>query len=309
MKTYRDPSLESLDLSPIVGFPIISQRLIPPHHPGQSNYIWEINTKNERLVVKSPRYLTPPDEDFSQGVLRLFEATGKYFNRADAIHRDLHEHGAIPVPHIKAVKQYRGRPFLVVQWMPGTSLSSFNLLSDDQLQRLGTHIARLHQHRHSHFGPFRSIHQTRAGQPLDQFWVRLWSTMDFLLNRYYSSDPHAHHWVAQVQTSVVVAPELLTTAPIMLDMDPSQFLVHSDTITALVDTEFYVWGPPELELVGLELLLNRPKAQVFRQGYEAVAPLPPLESYRNIFRLSLRLLSFQGAADWNTWMTLPAHWP
>ncbi len=309
MKTYRDPAFESLDLSPIVELPIVSQRLIPSHHPGQSNYIWEITTKNERLVVRSPRHRTPPDEDFSQGALRLFEATGKDLNRADAIHRDLHEHGAIPVPHVKAVKQYLGRPFLVVQWMPGTSLCSFNLLSDDQLQRLGKHTARLHQHRQSHFGRFGSIHQIRLGQPLDQFFVRLWSTIGFLLSRFYSSDPNAHRWVARIQTSVASTPALLATAPIMLDMDPSQFLVHNGTITALVDTEFYVWGPPELELTGLELLLDGSTAHAFRRGYEAIAALPPLESVRSIFRLVLRLLSFQGSVDWNTWMTLPAHWP
>jgi len=52
--------------------------------------------------------------------------------------------------------------------------------------------------------------------------------------------------------------------PIMIDIDPSQYL-HNEQgeLCALIDTDAYVSGPPELDLVHLECLLTPGQAAWF----------------------------------------------
>lgn len=309
MQTVSDPLIEALSLAPLFREPIESQVLVAPHHPGQASYIWDVRTARRRVIVRSPRRDSPPDEDFGQGVLRLFEANPSDLGRTAVITTYLAMHSEIPVPTILELATHNDRNFLIVEWLAGTPLNSFNQLPKKQLQRFGRHLARLHQQQFPIFGSPNALVNRAAGQPLDQFNARMKSTIHYLGKRYYAANPETAHWIGLADRSIESLSWPNTASPIMIDMDPSQFLVtEGQCLSALVDTELYVLAPRELELVGLEYLLNEPSAQIFATGYQQVAPLPLLQPYRLPFRLLLRLLSFQGPIDWTQWMKAPIRW-
>lgn len=95
-------------------------------------------------------------------------------------------------------------------------------------------------------------------------------------------------------------------APIMLDLDPTQFITDGTDLTGLVDLEVYAYGPPAFELCMLEYLLDAAQAADFRIGYERVRPLPDLQDVRPLYRYLGLLLAVQGRVPYEQWMNIPA---
>jgi hypothetical protein len=126
--------------------------------------------------------------------------------------------------------------------------------------------------------------------------------MHHLLARYYAHDVKAAYYLAAADQALLKSPDFSYACPIMMDWDPTQFVVQYRQLTGLVDTELYVVGPPQLELCALEYVLEQSEAQYFGDGYRQIGPLPDLTPYRFAFRVFLRLISFQGAVDWEQWM-------
>lgn len=308
MRTRSDPAIEHLSLTPLFGEPVVSQRLLPPHHPGQANYVWEVFTPTGRVAVRSPRSITVPDEDFGQGVLRLFDAQSAHVERIGVINRCLQPVSAYPLPRVIRPERFDGRDFTIMEWMPGDPLRRFDDLSPTELGRLGHHIASLHNQRFPVFGSPLAMKDVKHGRPLDQFVSAAHSVARWVVQRYYNDDERAWRWLEMIRPLWDLLPSPSYAVPVMIDMDPTQFLADRGTITALVDTELYVLAPPELELAGLEMLLTPAAADSFREGYRAVAPMPAFSAYRAPFRMLLRLLSFQGPVDWDEWMNWRCAW-
>lgn len=185
----------------------------------------------------------------------------------------------------------------------GRALTDFGQLSDAALRLLGEHLARLHGQRFAVFGSPLALQDVKAGQPISQFWSRTYATIKYLANRYYRDDANAIGWVKE--TLEISPPPVSWASPVLIDMDPSQFLLNQNGEPILVDTELYVLAPPQLELCAMEYLLGEREAQAVAKGYQGIAPLPPLKPFRPIFRVLLRLLSFQGDIDWEKWMRWP----
>ncbi|MHB1956603.1 MAG: aminoglycoside phosphotransferase family protein [Sulfobacillus sp.] len=309
MKTIEDPEMLGRDLSPLFSGTYRSQRLFPHTHPGQASWVWSVDTTEGERIVRTSRFSIPPDEDFWQGAKRLFDVDSSQVRRMVTVHRRLEPLSSIPLPKIFDVKTLGENTYLILEKLPGYALSSFMELPAPALTKLGEALGSIHSCRYSSFGspllmekitpPFVDNHA------LFRFHARMVETMQYLVDTFYADDLQLRpYWTNFLDQSSHLLP-LDYASPIMLDMDPTQFLADGAAITGLVDTELYALGPRQLELIGLEYLLDEDRAQMFRLGYERIMPLPILAPYRSAYRLLLRLMSFQGTVDWTTWMNAP----
>lgn len=307
MRTVHTPWLENVTLDFLFPGTFRRQRLLPPLHPGQASYVWEVTTTSaQTVIVRTTRFGVLPDEDFWQGAWRLFGADTRRLERLAAINARLRRTWTVPVPRVLRYRRYRDRLFAVVERLPGTVLGDFGRLSDREWFRIGQGLARTHQSALSRFGPPTVWTGRSSGWSLDGFWNRLGQTADFLKARYYPEDRALDAYWTDIRAHFQRLSPPPAAVPIMLDWDPTQFLVEGDRLTGLIDTELYVTGPAELELVGVEYFLTDRAVEPFRAGYTAIRPLPVLAPYRPVFRLLLRLMSFQGPVPWKEWMARPA---
>lgn len=297
MHTIEDPEIAGQDLAPLFGDTYCSQQLIPVHHPGQANWVWRVDTTDGPYIVRTSRFADPPDEDFWQGALRLFGANTASLQGMLWAERVLRPVSPLPLPKILRQEQWQGRRYLIVEYLSGESLPAFSELSPAGIMAFGAALATIHGG-----GEAKGLRL----YPSRSFPIMAQPVVEYLLHRFYAKDAKCH----QIWETLLRHWDRLPTedfwSPILLDMDPSQFLTDGQQITALVDTELYVMAPRQLELVGLEYLLDAPYADLFRQGYETISPLPDLQSVRPAYRFLLRLMSFQGAVDWNLWMNHPS---
>jgi hypothetical protein len=93
---------------------------------------------------------------------------------------------------------------------------------------------------------------------------------------------------------------------IMLDMEPRQFLSNGGLVNAIVDTEAYVLGPRELDLIAIECSLDESGAKSFKKGYTDVLSVPELSQIRELYRYLFCLIEIMGPSyDYNSWVSMP----
>lgn len=296
MHTIDDPEMAGKDLSPLFGKTYCQQQLMATHHPGQASWVWRVDTTEGPCIVRTSRFIEPPDEDFWQGAWRLFGAHTASFKGMLWAEQVLAPISPIPLPRIRRQEFYQGRRYLVVDYLPGIPLQSFNQLSNEGITAFGRALAIIHG-----IGKTVLCGTSRSGP----FHTRAYPVMEYLVSRFYAEDRTCQYLWKNIAPHIDHLPPEDFWSPILLDMDPSQFLTDGSQITALVDTELYVMAPRHLELIGLEYLLDAAHADRFREGYETISPLPNLCDARPAYRFLLRLLSFQGAVDWTRWMNHP----
>lgn len=294
--------LSAINLAPLFPLTYINQHLLPAVHPGQASWVWVVKTADGEQIVRTSRWCNVPDEDFWQAALRLFRADTSNMTQVGDLYRYLRTISAIPTPNMLGANNIGTQPFLIVEKLPGYTLASFNDLPNQSLIMFGKALARIHSCRYSCFG---SLPTLQGCRPLTQFHTLAVSVMEYLVTRYHAEDRDLRDYWAESLYQWKHLPQLDFASPIMLDMDPTQFLTDGTTITGMVDIELYVSGPRHLELIGLEYLLDQDHANAFRLGYETVLPLPALEPFRKAYRLLLGLMSFQGLVDWPCWMNAP----
>lgn len=305
VRTIDDKHMASLSLSPLFGETFLRQDLMPTQHDGQASWVWMVATTKGDRVVRTSRFASPPDEDFWQGAWLLFDVDTSRVDRLRTIHCYLRPISEIPVPDLLDMTRFDDKCFAVLERMPGRPLESFNALSTEVIHGWGKAMARIHRETFSFCGSAAVLASSQRGFPLRDFHQRMRSVAKTLRDRFYPDDASlAPHW-ANFEHAVRQLPRLDFASPIMLDMDPSQFLTDGQYLTGLVDTELYAVAPRQWELVGLEYLLDRQHARAFRSGYETVLPMPALGPYRPAYRLLLRLMSFQGPVPWDEWMGHP----
>ncbi len=295
MRTLDDPEISGQDLSPLFGAQYVNQQLMPTTHPGQASWVWRVKTQDGSYIVRTSRYTEPPDEDFWQGAWRLFKHNPATLQGMVWADRALGPRSPIRLPKIWRQELYHGRPYLIVEDMPGVPLHSFNQLSEDGLTEFGAALATIHG----------GDHEAPTTQPAIPFHITAAPVMQYLLHRFYHQDPTCQQLWKTLAPRIADLPTEDFWSPILLDMDPSQFLTDGRQLTAIVDTELYVMAPRHLELIGLEYLMGADVAARFRKGYESIRPLPDLTPWRHTYRFLLRLLSFQGPVDWGLWMNHP----
>jgi aminoglycoside phosphotransferase (APT) family kinase protein len=94
----------------------------------------------------------------------------------------------------------------------------------------------------------------------------------------------------------------------MMDLRWDQMLHQQGQLSAIVDMDAYVIGPPELELILLEYQLSPEQAERFKAIYLDVADMPDLSAVRHTYRLLLFLMNSLGETDIQKWMSAPSYW-
>jgi len=129
--------------------------------------------------------------------------------------------------------------------------------------------------------------------------------MSEIVRLFYKNDLQAQKLLPQMIAVLKGIPTPNHSTFILVDMDPSQFITNSEVITGLVDTEVYVLGPREFDFIGLEYLMDKDSADIFKNAYQKHLSLPDLELYRTPYRFFYRLLKVQGRVDWDEWLNYP----
>ena len=102
-----------------------------------------------------------------------------------------------------------------------------------------------------------------------------------------------------IEQAKKVAPPYFS--PIMPDLRWDQFLQQNNQLSALVDLDAVVFGPPEIELILLEYLLTEQQADNFKKVYQQHKMMPDLSQVRICYRLLLFLMNVLGERSQATW--------
>lgn len=282
------------ELMKLVKKPILGFKKLTPGHDN-TNLVLEIKTKEESVILKIRKQVEGDIGSFWKGLEGLFGyQLNTDFDQQKALSEILKKEGVIDIPQVyKTCKTHNGtgNNFILMQKMKGLGISKgskeeVDFRSNPEiLFALGQQIGKLHFIRRRIFG---SISGEKSWG-LEEFPKRLAENIAIL-----SKSPEALK-NSDVQNLVPKYIEMALSMPtpeaaslIMLDLWPSQFLIKNGKISALVDIESYVWGPPELELAVLELWVE--DFNSFRKGYESVGNvLPDLEPVRELYRFYLYL--------------------
>lgn len=281
--------------------PILHTHHFADLHPGQASDVWLVETSAERVVARTTRLSKTPQDEFWWGCRRLFGIDVTDVHANAHINRVLQAHSTIPVPNVIRTAIADGVQWLVVEVMPGRTVTSFNRLPLTAAHQLGRCVASIHQCVREECGNFRGT----VEYPVEDFPSVLSSTLPDLVAQFHSHDQALAAGLSSCLEQIGQALRPTIAVPILLDMDPTQFLSDGTSFTALVDTEVYAFGPPEMELVALEYLLDAEHADAFLAGYISVRAFPHLTAVRPIYRYVNRVLSVQGAVPFSQWMNAP----
>lgn len=282
-----------MNLQSLFAEPIIEVEELAADYDDHASDVWRVQTITEDVIVRASRISAEGVENhsFFSGVKELFGVEPYHLSRLVTIYKEIERIGALAVPRIFRVGQCLDRTCIVVERMPGARLASFCGLPDAVLQQLGKAVARHHAQTYPLIG---QIDQS-WGYPLREFPIRLAQAMARIACQYYAGDSELHALLPVYCERALALSPPQASSPILVDFYPGQFLRSEDHLGALVDAEVVVAGPPELELVILEYLLDEAAAVVFRTGYESVRKFPDIDLVRDVYRFFIRLIGVHGS--------------
>lgn len=281
--------------------PIIQYQYMDPGYSGHASDVWVVQTPSRRVVVRSSRSRCIPDNEFWWGCWKLFGLDPTIASTMEWTSRALAGLGPIVCPGVLERRQAAGRDFLIVEWMPGTACQSFLTAPDGLMYGLGQWLAEVHGRTLPVFGTV----DGETAKPLAAFHGAAVAVMDQLVQRYFMDEQDVVKALEAMQRAMKSLPVPTHSSLVMVDMDPTQFLMDAGRITAVVDTEAYVLAPPALELVALEYVLDQRTAAALAAGYASIRALPDLEAVREPYRYLCRLLDIQGEVPLAQWMGHP----
>lgn len=291
----------TLPFADLLGEPVLAAA---PHSPGyddHANDVWRVTTPTRDVVVHAPRSgMGDLGNPFWAGAQMLFGHDPRDLRPIGPLHDHLRDDLGLPAPRVLGSGVSDGRPWLVTELLPGHALGNLMETPDALLSQLGSWLERLHNDASSAWGNLTGSRR----EPLTTFPRWLAKTIDALTGRFHKGDPAFIAQARELVADIGAMPVPTRAAPIMLDIDPTQFLSADDELTGLIDTDAVVLGPPELELVALEQLLDECSAAAFRAGY---GPLPVLAAVRPFYRFLCLLMEVQGDVPLAEWMRGP-HW-
>ena len=141
---------------------------------------------------------------------------------------------------------------------------------------------------------------------LEIFPTKLKDAIRTVALRYYENDKNIIHHLEYFLNQIdQLAPPQRATY-VMLDMDARHFFTDGERVNAILDTEAYVLGPSELDLVALEFSFDQNGAQSFKKGYSSVIPFPELSRLREVYRFLFCLMEIKGPSfKLNHWISKP----
>ncbi|QSO46844.1 phosphotransferase [Alicyclobacillus mengziensis] len=290
-----------MDLQSLFPHPIQRIHHFADVHPGQASDVWLVTTANEQAIVRTTRMSSQPTSDFWFGCRHLFGIDPTDVFAMEVVNQSLRPVSLISIPRVVRKATVHGVPFVVVEVISGEPVQSFLHLPAEAIYELGKGIASIHQLQRTTCGNFRGT----LAYPVNQFHEHVAQLIPQLVTRFHSNDAAILSEMPWFVTEFERNGASPFAVPVLLDMDPTQFLTNGSRITGLIDTEVYAFGPPELDLVALEYLLDEPRAQAFQTGYRQLRDFPDLTRVRPLYRYLHLLLSVQGEVPLGQWMNHP----
>lgn len=290
-----------MNLQSLFSAPIVEQTYLDPGYSGHASDVWRVQTTQEVVVVRAPREVEELEGPFWKGCHALFGLDPKRLFDLEPINATLAPLCSIPIPQVLRKGMLDGRPYVVMECMPGSPLHDFTALPERTLEALGQALARIHTRRFRCYG-------SASGQrssAFSTFPAQLTQTMCILVHQFYQADAAIKEALPSACEAVSQLPPLDEGALILIDIDPTQFLTDGEHFTALVDTEAYAIGPRELDFIALEYVLDQRGATAVARGYNGILPLLDLSQVRSVYRYLYRLLEVQGSIDLDVWMRHP----
>ncbi|QHW29645.1 phosphotransferase [Paenibacillus rhizovicinus] len=282
--------------------PIIQQSELSPGYEDHASDVWLVQTENEEVVVRTTKMVERPNNDFWHGCNKLFGVDPRNVHEMEYINNTLREFSLLPVPRVIRKGSRDDKQYIVVEKLDGVVCRSFVDQPETLVESLGRGIASIHAFKSDFVG-------TASGSfrsSIQNFHHALSDTMSEIVGLFYKDDIQAQQLLPQMIAILKDIPAPTHASFILVDMDASQFITNREVITGLVDTEVYVLGPRELDFIGLEYIMNKDSADVFKNAYQKQLSLPDLELCRIPYRFFYRLLRVQGRVDWEKWLNYPA---
>jgi len=288
-----------MNLQSLFSEPIISQFTLG----GWSSDVFLVNTEAGEYVVRSSGVDETVDAPFVWACSNLF---GKELSETfdmELINQYLSGlTSSIAIPSVFGKAVIDGRQVIAVEKMNGTNVSFLDK-PPMMMEDLGRSIAEIHSHKVDEWGALNGSLRHELGD----FPVKLAHAMRVLAGRYYMKNTIINEHLDHYCTLAANMPVPAYASCIMLDMDPRQFLSSGDRVSAIVDTEAYVLGPREMDLIAIECSIDEAGAQAFRKGYAEVLPFPDLSEVRELYRFFFCLIEIKGPSfDYDKWMSMPA---
>jgi aminoglycoside phosphotransferase (APT) family kinase protein len=279
---------------------ILEQTYIDPRYAGHGSDIWRVATASEIVIIRTFR-----EEErkgpFWIGCHHLFGLEARDIFSLGQTNAILAQMIPLPVPQTLRKGIIDDRPFVILEYMPGITLDMFTSLSESALEHFGRVLAHTHAHVYSYHGTL----DGHTRYPLSTFNTHLCKVMNTLVQLFHAHDHKIHAYLHSICETAAYLPALQIGVPILIDINPSQYLMDKKGLTALVDTEAYVIGPREFDFIALEYSLNRREAGAFMKGYGSVIHPPDLSVVRSVYRYLYRLLEVRDVIDIDIWMSHP----
>lgn len=277
--------------------PILRVTELDPGYEDHASDVWQVETRTGRWVVRASRLCGRPDNSFWGSLRRVFGIEPRSLTGMAQVGELLSPLSPLAVPRVIRVAELGGRPHAVVDWLEGGQLDSFAGALND----LGDYMGRVHSRRFPYLGaPDGSLRVAPA-----DWGEHLAHAMEGVVATFFSDKTDLVELLPEMQALALSLPAPDGGALVMPDLDASQFLGGPDGLKALVDLESYVLGPVELDLAGLELVLQPAEAAIFAQSYTRHRPLPLLERSRPLYRFLHRLWGAQGDRPMATYLAYP----
>lgn len=290
-----------MELQNIFTAPIISINKLTPGYTDHASDIWLVKTTDEEVVVRASKVTEIDNSNFWWGCNKLFSIDPRNIFELEHLNDDLRKLSSIAVPKVLRKGILKGRKYIIVEKMEGETLNSFYNLNETTLEDLGEAIAKIHSKTFTYYGnPSGYIKNCISG-----FHDHLGITLKDIIDRFYFENIKIKNKLPEILMELKKLPHPESASYVLVDMDPTQFLIKDSNISALVDTEAYVIAPRELDFIGFEYIMNKPEMEAFLQGYRRVLDVPKLSPVRNVYRFLYRLLEVQGGVDIDNWLNHP----
>ena len=291
-----------INLQPLFDEPILEQKPFDPGYSGHASHVIYVRTASEEAVARACRYAEVGGA-FWTGCLRMFGINPVQTHELEKLNRRLNTYSPLRVPQVLRKAVLDDREWVVVEYMPGHDLTTFCGQPTSLLEEFGAALAQFHRQRYAHHGCLTNGFK----RPLAEFHTDMVATMRELVAQFHSNNAAITAALEPMCEAALALPAPEYAAPVMVDLDPRQFLTDGQRVTAIVDTEGYVAAPRALDFIALEYVMDAPTAEAFKRGYSAYLSLPDLTARRPVYRYFYRLLEVQGGeVPLDVWLNWPA---
>lgn len=291
------PSYPKLSLKQQRDLPVVGKVTPwPSLYEDSTHQLWHCDTVEGEMMLKVCRSKNVDSSTFWRGMCYLFDTQlpiqlGDYKMAYHAIA----EQGALIIPDYiasgSANIKSKQPAFILTKMLSGSMVAS-EKVDNKMVVTLAKHISQLHSAQYDFWGKV-----VQPGFALTEWSKRLQTTLNRLAKTQVISSTLLEQALEQAK---YISPTYAVL--IMPDIRWDQFLQNDGVLTTLVDLDAFVYAPRELELVLLEIILDKNQAAIFIKQYQQMHTLPDLSKVRKVYRLLLFLMNVLGETNVDSWI-------